>query len=153
MLTSNLRIDRSQQGFTLIELMLVTVIIAILAAIAIPSYGTYVTKTKRRAMQSQMLRVADQQEQFFLDNKVYADDLSELGYAGATVGIDNSGEVVAADASGLTYQLISTRTENTHFFLTATPQGSQAEQDSDCAKLFINKAGRKEVSGAADNCW
>jgi len=79
--------------------------------------------------------------------------LSELGYTAATVGINRSGDVVAADSSDLSYRLISTRTEATHFFLTATPQGKQATADSECGRLFINKAGRQDVSGSGDNCW
>lgn len=52
----------SQQGFTLIELMIVVALIGILAAIAYPSYQRYVIKTKRTDMMTEMQNIASQIE-------------------------------------------------------------------------------------------
>lgn len=51
-----------QQGFTLIEVMIVVAIIGVLAAIAYPSYQQYVIKTKRVDMMTEMQNIASQIE-------------------------------------------------------------------------------------------
>jgi type IV pilus assembly protein PilE len=68
------------RGFTLIELMVTLVIVAIIAAIAIPSYRQSVIKGNRRAAQSVMMEIVNREHQYFIANRVYADDAT-LGYA------------------------------------------------------------------------
>lgn len=69
-----------QSGFTLIELMITVAIVAILASIAYPSYTQYVLRGHRAAAQTEMMDIANRQQQFFLANRQYATTLGTLNY-------------------------------------------------------------------------
>ena len=70
---------RRQNGFTLIELMITVVVIAILAAIAYPSYQQQIRRGARSAGQQFLLDIAQRQEQFLLDQRQYATALGAGG--------------------------------------------------------------------------
>jgi len=59
------------KGFTLIELMIVLVVIAILTAVALPAYTNYVTRGKLAEATSALSDGRVKMEQFFQDNRTY----------------------------------------------------------------------------------
>ncbi|MBI2291460.1 MAG: prepilin-type N-terminal cleavage/methylation domain-containing protein [Betaproteobacteria bacterium] len=62
---------RRMSGFTLTELMIVVVVVAILSAIALPSYRDYVTRGKITEATSNLADMRVKLEQFFQDNRTY----------------------------------------------------------------------------------
>lgn len=60
-----------QTGFTLIEVMVVVVIIAILSAIAVPQYTDYVTRSKITEAVAGLSDMRVRMEQYFQDNRTY----------------------------------------------------------------------------------
>lgn len=70
---------RSQQGFTLIEMMITVAIIGILAAIAIPMYSDYVTRGKIPEATSALASMRIRLEQYYQDNRDYGSDDASCG--------------------------------------------------------------------------
>jgi len=63
--------QRTITGFTLIELMVVVAVMGILAAIAIPMYGDYVTRSRIIGATSGLGDIRTQMEKWFMDNRTY----------------------------------------------------------------------------------
>jgi type IV pilus assembly protein PilE len=58
-------------GFTLLELMIVIVVIAILSAIALPSYTNYIVRGKITEATSSLSELRLRAEKYFADNRTY----------------------------------------------------------------------------------
>lgn len=142
-----------QSGVTLIELLIVVVIISIIAAFAYPSYTQFVVRAKRTAGKAMLLQVADRQQQFFMDNKRYANSLTLLGFPANPFMIGDDGDYVAVGDSDRVYMITVATPTSTSFTATAVPQMFMASEDTDCANLFLLQTGEKGQTGGGDNCW
>jgi len=133
-------------GFTLIELMVTVAIIAILAAVALPSYTAYITRSKLAEATSNLLAMRTKMEQYYQDNR---------SYVGACVA-----GTVAALPTGLKYFTMTcpTLTDGPPAAYTVRADG----QGSDLAGLTLTidqTNTRRTVSVPAGwtmpatNCW
>lgn len=107
---------RSARGFTLIELVITVAIVAILAAIAWPSYESHVLRTNRSAAKAQMLDIAAREQQFMLVNRSYADKDT----------LQNNGYALPSDVSTHYIYSITLVASPAAYTITFTPQGRQA---------------------------
>jgi len=150
---SSLSIKKRQNGFTLLELMIVVAIVAIISSIAYPSYMQYVVSTKRTTAASALLRIADRQQQFFMDNKRYATDLTFLGFASNPLSLSDEGNSVPAGDLDAVYSISLSNVTATTYTITAGPVNGQLERDTECGSLMLNQAGMKDNSAGGDGCW
>lgn len=58
-------------GFTLIEVMITVAVVAILAAVALPSYLDYITRSRLVEAKSNLADMRTRLEQYYLDNRTY----------------------------------------------------------------------------------
>jgi type IV pilus assembly protein PilE len=150
---SRTRHGNGQFGFSLIELMVVVAIVAIISAFAYPSYQRYVIKAKRTVAQNALLQVADRQQQFFMDNKQFAADLTNLGFSANPYVVDEDGKSTVAGDAQAVYSLSLSNVTATTWTATAAPLHGQLSRDTYCGSLSITQAGAKGKTGASDKCW
>jgi len=129
-------------GFTLIELMITVAIVAILAAVALPSYSDYIRRSQASEATGQLSLYRTRMEQYYQDNRSY----------GATTGTTCG--LTFADSKYFSFSCTTSNTAQ-NFTITATDKGGAVAGHvytiSDAGTQTTTKF--KNVTQTGKNCW
>lgn len=134
--------QKSNTGFTLIELIIAVSIVSILAVIAVPSYQKHMQRSNRTDAISAMMRIAAEQEKFYFQNSRYG-SMVELGSPTTEHGL---------------YTLFIFGNNANNFTAMAMPPVSSPQfNDTDCRRFMMTAAGIRiafdSANQPADDCW
>jgi len=134
------------RGYTLIELMITVVVVAVLAAIALPAYQQVLRKGNRADAKAILMETAQFMERYFTTNS--DPDPTKRGYFGAAVlsGVSPKG----ASGSDVKYSIsfVAPPTADA-YVLQAEPKNSQAADS--CGTLTLSNTGAQTADAAG--CW
>lgn len=128
---------RSAKGFTLIELMIVIVIVAVLMGIALPAYQNQVLRGHRSAAKAEIMEIANRQEQYLLANRSYVGGVPDIEAETDSKVAEISYSLPAEVASRYTFSLSTSNSGSPvpYFKISAAPKGSQLKDGNEVLTL------------------
>lgn len=148
---SDMNKNNKQKGFTLIEIMITVGILGIISSIAVPSYMQHVLKSKRTEPKTELLRLAQLQESYYVQNLSYAKTLDGgLGFPSAVVKTESALYNVWTD--GLPFSCDGTNANpcTGYNVVAAVIPGKSQGSDKKCTKFRLNNTGFKGAQSETD---
>lgn len=129
------------KGFTLVELMIGLIIVAVLVSLALPSFRDTLRKSRRSDAMNSIMDLHLSQERYRVNNATYG-DLADLGKADPLPSSDGH------------YELDITVNTATNYTIFADAKGDQAiDSCGDFTLTFTAGVITKTADGTDDLCW
>lgn len=137
-----------QQGFTLVELMIVVAIVGIIGMVALPSYQNYVRKGQRSSAQQLMLEISNREQQYMLSERAFTATLGSTG-----LNVVRDGWTCTTNCVGTRYTVSVELPSGVPptFIITASPTAASQTEDG---TLKLTSAGAKQrLVNNVDQGW
>ncbi len=147
-------------GFTLTELMIAVVIVAILAAIAYPSYSVYLSRARRADGKQVLLQAAQYMERIYTERGAYntksdgstASSLSDIGIPTSLLSSPMNSTPKYYNIQPLGNVFTTNITANS-YALQAVPQGTQTNDPCGILTLTSNGIKGQATGQTITDCW
>ena len=142
-----------KNGFSLIELLTVLVIIGILTTIAYPGYRNYIIRAHRSDGQTALIDLANRMERYYSEHNTYQT---------ATIAVKTETDVLSSNQSSEGWYTLSIpHASDFDYTLQATPTRDQATGDIYCQSLTLTSSAAKGITtgpegiptGTCAQCW
>ena len=134
---------KNNTGFTLIEIMIVVAIVAILAAVALPSYQDYVARGKRAEARTEVLKAEGWLERHYTEYNRYS---STVGSATNTTFITRYTNVPSSGAANYSFGLV---VADTSYTLTLAPLSAGSMASDVCGSYSKTHNGSLSYTGTS----
>lgn len=136
---------RSEEGFSLVEVLVVLALAAVLLSLALPNYREQVARTRRVQAQAGLLEDAQSMQRYYAANNTY-ENATDASLATARTPREG-------DVASYTLSVMATPPTLTGWTLVATPVGPMTGDR--CGSLTLDSLGVKGATGTAPvaECW
>lgn len=159
-----MKINTSQRGFTLIEVMIVVVIIGVLAAVAYPSYKESVARARRAEARAVLIAAQQWMERFYTENFRYDRNSANVAVTDASQFPSRFSVSPVPGQGSAVYNIAVVVTNNVRdvYAVTATRKTGTSMASDRCGDFSIDHLGRRDLSNysgfasksaAIEACW